>query len=213
LVECLRDAEALVVCNSHQALAEWGFARSRVIWHGFDPQEFPEGRHDLDVLCIAADFHRPHYRGAWEQVQVERLLKPGIRIGGQAHPGAALELRGGNAFAIANFNAYVRHIGRYRAFLNTTLRSPMPRSRGEAMMTGVVPVCLRNHDVDRFIDNGVDGFYADTPEELAQFINTTFADPHRLAAMGKAARRKAMDLFNHDRFLSAWTELIAEALG
>ena len=26
------------------------------------------------------------------------------------------------------------------------------------MMCGVVPVSARNHDVDRFIDNGVDGF-------------------------------------------------------
>ena len=36
-------------------------------------------------------------------------------------------------------------------------------------MTGVIPVCLRNHDVDMFIEQGIDGFYADTPEELADF--------------------------------------------
>ena len=46
------DADALrerlaginVVVNSHQAAAEWKFRKSRVIWHGYDPQEFLPGR-------------------------------------------------------------------------------------------------------------------------------------------------------------------------
>ena len=38
LVDYLGDT--LVICNSHQAQREWGFRRSRVIWHGFDPPNF-----------------------------------------------------------------------------------------------------------------------------------------------------------------------------
>lgn len=78
------------------------------------------------------------------------------------------------------------------------------------MMTGVIPVCLRNHDVDLFIENGVDGFYADRPEELAAFIEGAMRDPGRLAAMSAAARRKALDVFNHDRYLAAWDALLGE---
>jgi hypothetical protein len=39
LVDYLGDVH--VVCNSYQAQAEWQFRRSSVIWHGFDPAEFP----------------------------------------------------------------------------------------------------------------------------------------------------------------------------
>jgi len=210
LVDALAAAGAKVVCNSHQALAEWGFADARVIWHGFDPQEFPRGTLERDVLALQADLARPHYRGAWEFTEATALLSPGTGVETAAHPGAPIENRGGNPYAVRNFRSYVDRIRQFKFYLNTTLRSPMPRSRGEAMMTGVIPVCLRNHDVDLFIENGVDGFYADRPEELAAFIEGAMRDPGRLAAMSAAARRKALDVFNHDRYLAAWDALLGE---
>ena len=79
------------------------------------------------------------------------------------------------------------------------------------MTTGVIPVSLRNHDVERFVENGVDGFYADCPGDLADFINDLLRDPERTSAMSRAARLKALDLFNHDRFLGEWTALLREA--
>lgn len=210
LVSVLAKSRVAVVCNSHQALKEWRFENSRVIWHGFDPQEFPAGRRDLGVLALAPDMHRPHYRGAWEQLAIESKLDSTIRIQTASHAGAAIEPLHGNAFATRHFRSYVDRIGRFKAYLNTTLRSPMPRSRGEAMMTGVIPVCLRNHDVDLFIDHGVDGFYSDSPEELADQLNFLFRNPDIDTRMGVAARRKAMDVFNHDRYLNAWVKLLRE---
>jgi glycosyltransferase involved in cell wall biosynthesis len=210
LVDALSAVGARVVCNSHQALAEWGFENARVIWHGFDPQEFPRGTLERDVLALEADGARPHYRGAWELTQATSLLAPGIRVETAAHPGAPIENRSQNPYAVRNFRSYVDRIRQFKFYLNTTLRSPMPRSRGEAMMTGVIPVCLRNHDVDLFIENGVDGFYSDRPEELAEFINAARQDSGRLAAMSAAARRKALDIFNHDRYLAEWDKLLRD---
>lgn len=213
LVALLAAANVHVVCNSHQAHAEWGFASSQVIWHGFDPQEFPEGRGDLDILALDPDPHRPHYRGAWEQIEVEARLDPAIRIENARHFGGALEVRGTNAYATARFRAYVERIGRFKAYLNTTLRSPMPRSRGEAMMTGVVPVCLDNHDVSRFIENGINGFYSDEPGALADFLNHLCRNESEVHRMRAAARRTALDVFNHDRYLAAWAGLLEKVAG
>jgi glycosyltransferase involved in cell wall biosynthesis len=210
LVRALALAGVRVICNSHEALGEWGFVDARVIWHGFDPQEFPECTRQRDILALAPDMSRPHYRGAWEHQRVVDLLTSALRIETSAHPGGAIEVRDTNPFAVRNFRCYVDRIRQFSVYLNTTLRSPMPRARGEAMMTGVVPVCLRNHDIDRFVENGVDGFYADTPEELAAFLNDLFRDRGRILEMSRAARRKAMDVFNHDRYLAAWTSLLAE---
>ena len=213
LVDHLAAARARIVCNSHQALEEWGFADARVIWHGFDPQQFPAGTQLRDVLALEPDRHRPHYRGYWEHEQVVRRLRAGIRIETAAHDGAAIERRGTNAFATRNFRSYVDRIRQFSVYLNTTLRSPMPRSRGEAMMTGVIPVSLRNHDVERFIEPGVNGFYSDDPDELAAWINFVLGDRGQAQRIGAAARRTATDLFNHDRYLSAWQALLGEAVG
>ena len=81
----------------------------------------------------------------------------------------------GNAYALAKFRRYVDELRRYSVYFNPTLRSPMPRARGEPMMCGVVTVSARNHDVDRFIENGVDGFYADRCGRIA--ISTVFPAP------------------------------------
>ncbi len=210
LVQALVLAGARVICNSHEALGEWGFVDARVIWHGFDPQEFPECTRQRDILALAPDMSRPHYRGAWEHQRVVDLLTPGLRVETSEHPGGSIEVRNTNPFAVRHFRSYVDRIRQFSVYLNTTLRSPMPRARGEAMMTGVIPVCLRNHDIDRFVENGVDGFYADTPEELAAFLNDLFRDRGRILEMSRAARRKAIDVFNHDRYLAAWTNLLGE---
>jgi glycosyltransferase involved in cell wall biosynthesis len=214
LVSLLEASGAHVVCNSWQALAEWGFARSRVIWHGFDPQEFPMGRHDQLLLAPETDLARPHYRGAWVQTAILEALGPSARPGSaydRAPP--PIEIRASNAFAARNLRLYVEQIGRHQIYLNTTLRSPMPRARGEAMMTGVAPVCLRNHDVDRFIDQGVDGFHADEPGALIDFIQFVENRPDIAAALCEAARSKACDVFNHDRFLNQWSRLLSDVAG
>jgi glycosyltransferase involved in cell wall biosynthesis len=210
LVARLAAAKARVVCNSYQAQIEWGFFDSQVIWQGFDPLEFPPTTLARDVLTPKPDELRPHYRGTREQTEVLARLGDGIRVETTAHAGAPIEIRGQNPFAVRQFRSYVDHIRQFKIFLNTTLRSPMPRTRGEAMITGVIPVSLRNHDVERFVENGVDGFYADCPGDLADFINDLLRDPERTSAMSRAARLKALDLFNHDRFLAAWTALLRE---
>ena len=48
------------------------------------------------------------------------------------------------------FKGWVDHRGRHKVYLDTTLRSPMPRSRTAAMLCGVIPVSLDNRDAVAF---------------------------------------------------------------
>lgn len=211
LVSWFENLGAPVVCNSFQAQAEWGFNRSRVFWHGFDPLEYPRASLTRDVLVVGGK-DRPHYRGYYEEEAVRAHLHDRIRVERLPARVVPLERESGNAFAVRKFRAYVDAVRSFSFYLNTTLRSPMPRSRGEAMMTGVIPVSMRNHDVELFIEQGVDGFYADDPETLATFINEVQDDRDRLERMSKAARLKAFDVFNHDRNLQGWIRLLDEVL-
>lgn len=213
LVEYLGDT--LVICNSHQARREWGFRNSRVIWHGFDPTEFPESRREKGILTLGrAMKERPYYRGYYffeetlRDFPTQHYPSP-LRVEEPDYPHCRL----GNEYARAKFRNYIDAIREFSIYFNPTLRSPMPRSRGEAMMCGLVSVSARNHDVDMFIVNGQNGFYTDQPEEAHEFLSFLVAHPDACRRMGQASRQTAMDVFNHDRFMGEWQRIFVDLAG
>ena len=207
-------ADVNVVVNSHQAADEWRFRRSRVIWHGLDPQEFNEGTHERDVIHHGTDPERPHYRGAHALQRALTILEAeGLNMSSHTHERKVPVTRFDPRFSDFVFKNWIDHLGRHKVYLNTTLRSPMPRSRTEAMLCGVIPVSLDNHDVSRFIQNGVNGFYSSSVEELAEFCKTVCRDEQMRTKMSEAARETARDVFNHDRFLTEWVNLVEDTIG
>ena len=208
LQELLEDIT--VVCNSHQAAREWGFSKSHVIWHGFDPQEIPLGGRRREIVGHGVDVNRPHYRGSHAYAKILGALDPSWEVRDHINEGAGLLGPDDQRYAAASYRAWIDHVGDFKIYLNTTLRSPMPRARSEAMMAGVVPVSMRNHDVDHFVRNGVNGFYGDEPHELADALKFLLNNPSACDTMSAAARRTALEIFNHDRFLSDWSTLLKQ---
>ena len=78
------------------------------------------------------------------------------------------------------------------------------------MMCGLVTVSARNHDVDRFIENGVNGFYADEADELRSQLYFLMRNPDATRRIGAASRARAIEVFHIDRYLSDWSRLLAE---
>src|SRR5690606_4627968 len=130
LVNYLKDIS--VGCNAQHARVECGFARRRTVWHGFSPHEYPNPAHNGRVLTMlgAAHDNRPHYNGKFVVQRIEELLGRGV-----VHPLHVPEppqsyAKGGRDWAESKFRNYAPAVGAYSAYLNPTLRSPMPRSRG-----------------------------------------------------------------------------------
>ena len=213
LVDAVSDIT--VVCNSMQAEHEWRFRKSTTIWHGFSPHEYPMGRRDRGILSMprSAMVGRPHYNGLFVHDWVRDRLGDDTRITHLtvSDPNSGYE-RDSQDWAVAKFHKYVATLGQYSTYFNSTIRSPMPRTRGEAMMSGLVPVSLNNYDVNQFIVNGVNGFYADTEEELAEYLKYLTRNQWSRERMGLASRRTALDLFNLDRYLASWSTLLAEVV-
>jgi glycosyltransferase involved in cell wall biosynthesis len=206
--------DTLIICNSHQALKEWQFKNSRCIWHGYDPFEFPPSLYEKKVLAFTNMNGRPHYRGEDMLNKVTALVSKKITMESLSVPEpAGYSDNRNNNYAYAKFRNYVDAIRQYSVYFNPTLRSPMPRSRTEAMMCGVVIVSTNNHDVDMFIKNGTNGFYSNDPSELAENILYLCGNPDACKKMGDESRKTACDIFNHDRYLHEWQEAIKDVIG
>jgi glycosyltransferase involved in cell wall biosynthesis len=208
LVDYVKDIE--IVCNSNQAQREWGFHKSRVIWHGFDPSEFLPATYSKGILSPLGPLvkSRPHYRGFYLYQQVFSPEFPEIFLPETLSvPDPDIDYVE-NVFAIAKYKNYIDQIRQYSVYFNPTLRSPMPRARCEPMMCGVVTVNANNHDVDMFIKNGVNGFYSNDPDELREQLLYLMRNPGATRKMGAEARKTAIDVFNHDRYLADWAALL-----
>jgi len=201
--------DTVVVCNSHQAAEEWGFERSKVIWHGFDPQEFPVALYQRGILSPLgpAVMSRPHYRGYFLYREVFDSFPPEFAPS-TLSVREPWHWRFGNSYARAKFKNYVDEIRRYSVYFNPTMRSPMPRARGEAMMCGLVTVNAHNHDVDCFIRNSVNGFYSNDVRELREYLLYLMRNPDVARRVGAEGRKTAIATFHIDRYLADWQALI-----
>jgi glycosyltransferase involved in cell wall biosynthesis len=209
-----RLGDTLVVCNSYQAEREWGFRRSRVIWQGFDPSEFGLTDYTGGVVSLGKSIkERPHYRGYENFRRVSEILSEEMRPCHFSVGRPSLFSVDQPEYARLKYEAYKAAIRSYSVYFNPTLRSPMPRSRGEAMMSGLATVSAANHDVQLFIKNGWNGFYADSPEEMAEQIRFLMRNKNECKKIGERGHQTAIDVFNHDRYLHAWQTLVSEIVG
>ena len=81
------------------------------------------------------------------------------------------------------------------------------------MMCGLATVSADNHDVDHFVENGLNGFHASSAEELADQLVFLLGKPARTWRIGLAGRGTAIRLFHIDRYLGDWRQLIRDVLG
>jgi hypothetical protein len=210
LVELLADTP--VVTTSHQAEREWGFRRARTIWPASDPCEFPPGTFDRGVLTsLAAGTPRAHDRGRAMQDKV-LAGSTGLALETLFVPDPSPSLRG-NEFAVARYRNYVDALRRHCAYFNPVQRIPMARSRIEAMLCGMPTVSAASDDVSMFIENGVNGFYSNEPDELRDQLLFIVRNPDRGREIGMRARTTALHEFHPERFVAQWQSVLAEVIG
>ena len=208
-----------IVCNSHNAWAQWAFPNSRVIWQGFDASEYDIGRRRKKAMyCANSIRHRPWYRGYNEfkyltdKFPIDYLGRDDLK---EFRPVRVppINQKRGQSVAEAQFKTYLETIGDYSIFVNTTLRSPMPRSRAEAMLVGACCVTMDYHDESMFITNGMNGFTGKTKEELEEHLQWCFKNPVQARQIGLRGRETIKRLFSNQRYLTEWQETLYDLVG
>ena len=117
------------------------------------------------------------------------------------------------AYARTKFQNYQETIGRFSIFLNTTLRSPMPRSRAEAMLKGLCCVTMDYHDESMFITNGVNGFVGKHVGELEEYLRWCERHPDPAREIGLRGRETIKRVFPLSRYHEEWLESLADVTG
>jgi glycosyltransferase involved in cell wall biosynthesis/GT2 family glycosyltransferase len=210
----------LVICNSHEAQKEWGFKNSKVIWQGFDPLMYPLSNHNEKIITVSGDMlARPIYRGynfykkvmdniGWNADYLGDKLKNSVE-----KPLINQYLYNSpNDKGLAEFQNYAYFLSSYGIFFNPTMRSPMPRTRGEALMTGMALVTTPNHDADKFIEHGYNGFLTTDPVECANILKDLQSHKELRTKIGERGRETALDFFHVNRLIHDWTLVIQEVL-
>lgn len=207
-----------VILNSYQAQSEWRFWSSSVIWHGFQPSEFYPISKSRHIITMGSEKirQRPIYNGYFLFKKCMEILDPeelNLDIG-------TLEIKNSNIriartahlqmWARAKFSRYREELARTSFYMNFTQRSPMPRTRGEGMMSGVVPVTTANHDAALFIKHGDNGFLFDSADEFKEVIRFVDRHPAKWEAWSRSARDTAIQEFHIDRYLREWEEIFRD---
>jgi len=199
-------SDYIIVYNSFTDKERWNLTcpRQYVILHGFDPDEWPVSDREINkVLTVGRRISER------DNICGYRIIETFERSG------IPIKLVGDNpALGIQspdNFTDYRRFFSKYAVYLNPTLKSPMPRSRGEAMMSGIPIITTGFYDEEHFIENEVNGFYSNNINELKEYTALVLADKKLQEKLSQNIRRTALERFHISRFLLQWREVLGEA--
>jgi len=190
-----------MVVNSHQAKEDWG--SGEVIWHGMGLDEWKDLPKDPRIVTsvspagLDAYYNRKLYKATDKE-----LGKHGIQI---------VHFRIHAMFQ--DWDDYKDYLGRSLIYFDYSLHTPMNRAKTEAMLSGCCVVTAKNHDVERYINHGENGFITlNNPVTASNLLLELIEDYDRCIKVGQAGKKTAQKLFNRERYRQDWLALIKNVL-
>ena len=176
--------------------------------HGFDPNEFRQRniKKNGRVLTVSNVFRKRGKKLGFDEWQhVSSTLGNCDLVG---HGDEALPESVGTFPMPELCEIY----NEYSVFLNTTKKSAMPRSRGEALMCGMPVVTTNNYGINQYLKDGKDCFFADNQDDMVKKIKVLLKDKNLSLEIGSNARESAKKHFNIKTYISRWEEVFTKAL-
>jgi glycosyltransferase involved in cell wall biosynthesis len=197
---------------SEYSKGKWGWAGEEavVIHHGVDTELFKPNKgveKQSYVLSVVNDFlNRAHCCGTdlWRHL-----------TGWPNQPKLPYKILGnspGLSEAAKSVGDLIHHYQEASVFLNTSNVSPIPTVVLEAMSCGLVPVSTNNCMLPEIINNGVNGFLSNNPDELRNYCLLLLNDKQLATKMGEAARQTIIDKFSLTNFTNNWNKVFYGAV-
>ena len=83
---------------------------------------------------------------------------------------------------------------------------------GEAMASGLTPICMDNPAERLIIKNGVTGYLCESEEEYIENIEHLYHKPLLRKWMGDNARQAAVEMYDIKRMVKEWNEVFTEMM-
>ncbi len=196
-----------VVWNSSCVMRDFSFSGKRNIYipHGYDPNEFK--KIDLEkngkVLSIANLFKkRSKIMGysIWDYIDKETNLCKVVGHGNKKI----------GASRAKTFDELITIFNTYSVYLNTTIKSAMPRGRAEAVMCGMPLVSTDNYEISSYFKHNKNAIISNNKHELLIGVNKILNSQQMQEDYGNMAREIAIKYFHINDFLDRWESIFTE---
>lgn len=195
-----------MIVNSYEAVNRWGWGYP--IIHGMSADEWLDLPKEPRVVIQLSPGGLDKYynRSLLTAIKGAVYEKSGLQV-------LHIPLRDGG-YEPKDWLDYKEVLGSSLIYINPTLDSPMPRSRTEAMLSGCCVMTSKHHNADEFIESGVNGFIVpDNPLSYANAIHLLLNENYQEAVkIGQRGKEKAIKLFDNDRYLSEWYNVITKVI-
>lgn len=200
-----------IIWNCHEAMQKnasfYGKKKSHYIVHGFDPEEFVQLSGDKipRVLTVANVFkQRGKIMGydLWREVADQMKICDLIGHGNEKIPESLGKAKG--------MQDLINYYNRYQIFLNPTLESAMPRSRGEALMCGMATITTSGYDIKNYFSDGKNILFANSASEMMSAILKLQQNPNLVEDLGNRARETAIKKFNITEYVEKWNQVFKQ---
>ena len=177
----------------------WDIADGKVIRYGLDEKLYSgwTGKDEVGIQVVNQLMGRDVFCGAQIFAKVAQSIP--LRLLGD-NPGISEMAK--------STEELVAKVANCRFYLNTSLYSNCPMGMCEALMIGIPVVSTRLFETPYIITHGENGFLYDTPEEAIEYCNMLLKDFELAKRIGAAGRETALKLFNQDRFIKEWDDVI-----
>ncbi len=228
-----------MVVNSYRAAQQWGWGKP--IWHGLKASDWWDNTKELRSITTLSPAGLDYYYNRDFLEATQKHLKEiyGLNHVHVGNPNGWVIDRHPEVGSLGGWGAYRDYISRSLVYFNPTRESPMPRSRTEAMLSGVCVLTTAYQDEDKFINfdsrpiwANCDGVFdyietidqylfekingiivPDNPLAVAALINHLINKRYKQAVkIGKNGKKTAEMLFNKQRYDSEWVKLIEETI-
>ena len=199
----------LNVFISEYSVKDWGFSLDdpavRVIKHGMDVDLFkPDINVDKkrQIISVVNDLVNRNYCCGWD-------------IFRETVDGLPIKLVGDNPGLSEPSKSVDDLINSYRessVFFNSSVMSPIPTVILEAMSVGLPIVSTSNCMIPEVVVHGETGFLSNDPKELRKYLELLLSDEKLAATMGENSRRRIVEHYNQDQFVTNWKNLIRSVL-
>jgi len=101
----------------------------------------------------------------------------------------------------------------YGIYVNTTIKSAMPRSRVEAAMCGMPIVSTNNYDVNMYFKHKKSAILTNNKSEMVRCIKMLLESKQMREDYGGAAREVAIKNFGIKDYLNRWDKVFRDVIG